>query len=209
MDNQVYFRNLKNLIMKTIRLTLLGSIISLFAIVACQRNLQEELLPTSDNTVNQRLVSQRLVNQATVINANPYSITLIGPNQVNENWEWVWAIKNNNPGNGKNGTVQDLSHWGMASGTCLDWTSVLAAAYSSDGIHWTSFTPTLRVDPTSCLIEPVLKFDFGTKGSNTSYFRLILNKYYPVGSAYGYYKSGRNTGCIPFYFSGIDCSASE
>jgi len=194
--------------MKTNRLILLGTVVSFCAIVSCQRNYKEELLApetTVNPTANQQLV-QRPVNPTTASNSEAYTITLIGPNQVNENWEWVWSIKNNNPGNGQNGTVQDLSHWGMSLGSCLDWTSVLSADYSNDGTHWISFTPTFQVDPTSCLNEPVLKFDFGTLGSKTSYFRLILNNWYPVGGAVGYYKSGRKSGCIPFYFNGIACS---
>ncbi|HZI52898.1 MAG TPA: hypothetical protein VFD56_04325 [Chitinophagaceae bacterium] len=198
--------------MKTNRLILLGTVVSFFAIVSCQRNYKEELLapettvnPALNPTVNQQFV-QRRANPTTASNSEAYTIELIGPNQVNENWEWVWSIKNNNPGNGQNGTVQDLSHWGMSLGSCLDWTSVLSAAYSNDGTNWISFTPAFQVDPSSCLNVPVLKFDFGTQGSKTSYFRLILNSWYPVGGAVGYYKSGRKSGCIPFYFNGIGCS---
>ena len=199
--------------MKTNRLTLLGSFISLFVIVGCQRNLQNEFPSPPSTSVNLQSVQksvQRPVNQSTISDAAAYSITLIDPIKVNENYEWVWTIKNNKPGNGKNGTVQDLSHWGMKFGTCFDWTSVVGAAYSSDGIHWTSFKPTLQLDPSSCLSEPVLKFDFGTNGSNTSYFRLILNKQYDIyENASGYIKSGRNTGCTQIYFRGIEsCEGS-
>jgi hypothetical protein len=52
-----------------------------------------------------------------------------------------------------------------------------------------------------------LKFDFGTRDAEISYYRLVVNKYYPVGhnSAFGYFKSGRNTGCYTNYFDGIGC----
>jgi hypothetical protein len=202
--------------MKTTRFTLLGICVSLFAIVACQRNLHNDF-PAPGSTVNPQPVKnsaqlvkksaqpvKKSVSSSSVADPNAYAITLIGPNQVDGNWEWVWSVKNSNPGNGKNGTVQDLSHWGMKFGSCLDWTSVVAAAYSSDGVNWKSFRPTYQVDPTSCLIEPVLKFDFGTTGSNTAYFRLILNKEYDVDeNASGYYKSGSTTGCTQIYFRGI------
>ena len=109
--------------MKTNRLTLLGSFISLFVIVGCQRNLQNEFPSPPSTSVNLQSVQksvQRPVNQSTISDAAAYSITLIDPIKVNENYEWVWTIKNNKPGNGKNGTVQDLSHWGMKFGTCFD-----------------------------------------------------------------------------------------
>jgi len=207
MLQEVYFRNLKKIKMKTSRLILLGTVILLFATSSCRRNFEEDL-PPSFNTVNQQS-SQQSINQIGGSNANAYSITLIGPTQVGENWDWVWAITNPNPGNGSNGTVQDLSHWDMDFASCLDWTSVVGAAHSDDGIHWTSFTPSLEVDASApCTNGPVLKFDFGTNGSRTSYYRLTLNHNYQQGVTPGYYKSGRKTGCIPFYFIGISCYGS-
>jgi hypothetical protein len=190
--------------MKTNRLILFGTFVLLFAISSCKRNVQD--LPPSYNTVDQQSSGQYF--DQGVYNPNAYSITLLGPTQVGENWEWVWAVKNNNPGNGNNGTTQDLSHWGMSFASCLDWSTVVGAAHSNDGIHWTSFTPTLEVDPASCVATPVIKFDFGTNGSKTSYYRLTLNHNYQPGPASGYYKSGRKTGCILFNFMGISCYGS-
>ncbi|MFI5128773.1 MAG: hypothetical protein ACHQFX_02230 [Chitinophagales bacterium] len=134
---------------------------------------------------------------------------MIGPTQNGDNWDWVWAVKNNRPGNGSDGTVQDMSHWGMNLGFCLDSNTMVSAAYSGDGVHWTSFIPTLQVDPSSCVTTPVLKFDFGTTGSNTSYYRLTVNQDFGGGLVCGYYKSGRKTGCSVFYFEGISCGVEE
>lgn len=183
--------------MKTTRFALLGLIASIFVNIACQRNLQKEF-PAPLSQTNQK------PSKSIGVNPDAYTITLIDPIQVNGNWEWVWSVKNSNPGNGKNGTVQDLSHWGMQFGSCIDWSSVVSAAYSSDGIHWTNFSPSYKVDPSSCILAPVFKFDFGTSGSKASYFRLILNQEYAIDDyAQGYYKSGTITGCSPIYFRGI------
>jgi hypothetical protein len=50
--------------------------------------------------------------------SKPYDIRLVWKKLITEgehagSWEWIWSIQNPNPGNGTNGTVQDLSHWGI------------------------------------------------------------------------------------------------
>ncbi len=145
-----------------------------------------------------------------VCNPSAYTVTLESRTQVNGNWEWVWSIRNNNPGNGNNGTAQDLSNWGMQLGTCVDWTSVLGAGYSADGANWTVFTPSYLVNPSQgCLTTPVLKFDFGTSGSAKSYYRLIVNQDYEEGYVLGYYKSGSKTDCCTINFIGMGCGPVE
>jgi hypothetical protein len=191
--------------MKPNRSLLLGILVIVIAISSCRKNLQG-LAPL--NTVNELSIGQS-VNQIAGSIANPYSVTLIGPTQNGQNWDWVWAVKNNRPGNGTNGTAQDMSHWGMSLGYCVDTVTMVSAAYSNDGVHWTSFTPRLEVDPSSCVTTRVLKFDFGTNGSNTSYYRLTVNQDYGAGLACGYYKSGRRTGCGTFFFQGISCGVEE
>jgi hypothetical protein len=52
---------------------------------------------------------------------------------------------------------------------------------------------------------PVFKFDFGTTGNQPSYYRLVLNAYYPTATVTGYYRSGRRTGCGEFLFQGVGC----
>jgi hypothetical protein len=140
-------------------------------------------------------------------NPNAYIITLESHSLVNGYWEWVWSVNNPNPGNGNNGTAQNLSHWGMQLAGCVNWSSVTEAAYSSDGLSWTDFTPVNQTDPSQgCMTSPVIKFDFGTSGSAKSYYRLTVSQDYSEGPAVGYYKSGSRTGCCTFNFTGInDC----
>ena len=187
--------------MKTYRLLLLATILSAFAISSCSKHLEEDM--TSD-TVDELSETGQILS-----NLNPYSITLLSKTQSGGNFDWTWAVKNNRPGNGNNGTAQDMSHWGMTLGYCLDNNSIVSAAYSHDGTHWNDFDPTLSIDPTACIVAPVLKFDFGTNGSSTSYFRLTVNQDFGSGMAVGYYKSGSNTGCKLFYFEGISCGIEE
>lgn len=146
---------------------------------------------------------------ATSGTCNPaaYNIVLESRTLVNGNWEWVWSVQNSNPGNGNNGTVQNLSHWGMQFGSCFNWSSVVSAAYSSNGYNWTGFTPVFQSDPSqSCMTAPVFKFDYGTIGSSKSYYKLVMNQAYEPSIVPGYYKSGANTGCCTFTFTGIGCS---
>ena len=135
-----------------------------------------------------------------------YIISLESITQNGANWEWIWSVQNPNPGNGNNGTVQNLSHWGMQFGSCFIWSSVVGAAYSSNGNAWTSFTPVYTVDPSqSCMTTPVLKFDFGTTGNTPSYYKLVLNQNLQPGYVPGYFKSGSRTGCCTFNFMGVGC----
>lgn len=135
-----------------------------------------------------------------------YTIALETITQVGSNYEWVWSVTNPNPGNGNNGTVQNLSHWGMQFGSCFSWSNVVGAAYSTNGVNWTSFTPSYSVDPSqNCMTTPVLKFDYGTTGTNSTYYKLILNADYQPGYVPGYYKSGQRTGCCIFNFNGVGC----
>ena len=185
---------------------LLGLLASLT--VSCQRNASKEIFiknpgnPASTSAPT-AAVAKKGAPQA---NCNPtaFTITLESRTLVNGNWEWVWSVQNSNPGNGNNGTVQDLSNWGMQLGTCVDWMSVVSAAYSGDGMRWTSFNPSYTVDPSqTCLNGPTLKFDFGTSSSTKSYYRLVVNQDFEQGFVQGYYKSGSSTGCCTIDFIGI------
>lgn len=204
--------------MKTMRLpsTLIFFAFLIFS-YGCQRNGREDILAPEKANVEQKatvvivdntMSSAKEPGAGGTCNPNAYIITLESRTPVNGNWEWIWSVQNPNPGNGGGGTVQNLSHWGMQFGSCFDWTSVVSAAYSGDGTTWTDFTPLYQVDPSqSCVTTPVLKFDFGTTGSTKSYYKLVVSQDYPVGVTPGYYKSGANTGCCIFNFSGISCFA--
>ena len=186
----------------------LGTIVSILIITSCQRNSSAETFAEKNSKTLAITEPSTVMSRSSIppgaCNPNAYTITLESHSQVNGNWEWVWSVQNPNPGNGKNGTVQNLSHWGMELGTCVNWSSVVGAAYSSDGSTWTGFTPSYQSDPSQgCMTTPTLKFDFGTTGSAKSYYRLVVNRDFTAGPVQGYYKSGVNTGCCTFVFSGI------
>ena len=188
--------------MQTFKLSALALSITLVAFIACQRDVKNlTKSPEEDG-----LSAKKPVPPA-ICNSNAYVVTLESKTLVGGNWEWVWSVKNPNPGNGTNGTSQDMSHWGMQFGTCLVWSDIVSAAQSADGTTWISFTPTYQVDPSqSCVTTPVLKYNMGTSGTAKSYYRLVLSKNYSVDpSAFAYYKSGARMPCCTFTFNGVGC----
>jgi hypothetical protein len=187
--------------MKTtkINITILTAAFSLF-IVSCQRDAHEDLIQSSSNeTVT---MDEEKKPSSGECNPNAYTITLESHAFNGTGYDWIWSVENPNPGNGSNGTAQDLSHWGMQLGACLaDLSHITGAAYSYNGTDWTSFTPSYGVT------TPVFKFDAGTTGTAKTYYRITVNQFYPVGTNFGYYKSG--SCCSTFLFSGIGCSGGQ
>ncbi len=195
--------------MKNFRPRMLMAIAIVFLFAGCEQNAHLENAPSSieQTTAAAQVMTPESASIIASCNPNAYNIVLESRTLVGTNWEWVWSVQNLNPGNGNNGTVQNLSHWGMQFGTCFIWPNVVGAAYSFDNSTWTSFTPVYTVDPSqSCMTTPVLKFDIGTSGTAKTYYRLTLNADYPVGPAPGFYKSGSRTGCCTFTFAGVGCS---
>jgi len=199
--------------MKKISLPILATVSLLLLTASCQHNSSDLLVSKQEKSVTIAEQAVVLANKAVpegTCNPDAYLVTLESKTQVNGNWEWVWSVQNLNPGNGSNGTSQDLSNWGMPLGFCVSWESVVGAGYSANGSNWTNFTPTYEVNPSQgCLTVPVIKFDYGTIGSAKSYFRLVVNQDYNQSSTLGYYKSGRNTSCCTFNFTGIGCGSVE
>ena len=187
--------------MKTFKLLALAGLTALICITSCQRNMKEAI------PENSKMAPGKPAPVGGACNSNAYVITLESRTLVGSNWEWVWSIYNPNPGNGTNGTSQDMSHWGMQFGPCFDWTHVVSAAHGSNGTDWTNFTPIYHVDPSqSCVTTPVLKFERGTSGTAKSWYKLVLNtNYSPTNTAPGYYKSGSRMPCCTFNFTGIGC----
>jgi hypothetical protein len=128
---------------------------------------------------------------------------------------FTWSISNPNPGNGSNGTTQDLSHWNLVPGLCLDnnWQDLVYAGYRVG--EATSFyeilNPTIKPDPSikDCFRDDVFKFDAGTVGNHVSQFRLILNGHWNSASTSAYFKSGSNTGCCSKTIMGVGCRTNE
>lgn len=199
--------------MKTIVLKLAGALASVLLFAACQKNAHLENVMAASEEAQLSVISSKteeILPSSGTCNPNAYIVTLESRTLIGSNWEWIWSVQNSNPGNGNNGTVQDLSHWGMQFGPCFIWSSVVSAAYSSNGTSWTNFNPSYSIDPSqSCMTTPLLKFDFGTSGSSKSYYKLLLNTYYLVGVSQGYYKSGNRTGCCTFSFAGVGCEEDD
>jgi hypothetical protein len=198
--------------MKTNRLSFFAAIALVFLSAGCQKEAHREVSAEDSQikaviqTTENNLLSSRQSGSSGPCNSSAFTVVLESHTFINGNWEWIWSVQNSNPGNGNNGTVQDLSHWGMQFGTCFNWSAVMSAAYSYNGYNWTGFTPSYQPDPSqSCMTSPVLKFDFGTSGSAKSYYKLVLDQDYPVDSADAYYKSGNITGCCTFTFNGVGC----
>lgn len=203
--------------MKTIRLSYLSFIAMVLITMSCQKDAHSDsvISPVSPATATPitaqgTALSSRGTAPTGPCNSTAYTVVLESRTLINANWEWIWSVQNSNPGNGNNGTVQNLSHWGMQLSPCVPWTSVTGASYSSDGITWTGFTPAYQSDPSQgCMTMPTLKFDYGTTGSAKSYYKLVLNQEYVAVPTAGYYKSGANTGCCTFVFSGIGCGGDD
>lgn len=180
---------------------LISAFLLVLVSVGCQRDVKNLSIKSNEEA------AMRPTVPTGPCNSNAYLVTLESKTLTGSNWEWIWSVKNPNPGNGTNGTSQDMSHWGMQFGTCLVWSDIVGAAQSADGITWTSFTPAYQVDPSqSCVTTPVLKYSMGTSGAAKSYYKLVLSKNYSVApSAYAYYKSGARMPCCSFTFNGVGC----
>src|SRR5690606_4315820 len=137
-------------------------VILAFVLLACQREELRDLpTPVSANENPVTEASSAFIENSSMetkkgssetCNPNAYTVLLESRTPVDGGWEWIWSVQNPNPGNGNNGTAQDLSHWGMTFGDCFIASSMVSAAYSGNGTDWTSFTPTYQPDGSqSCM----------------------------------------------------------
>lgn len=180
--------------MKNSSILLTAMLIAAFFFVGCQEsNLID---PLTDSELDKMV--------------GGYDIILVGGAPVNNGdgtYTWMWSITNTNPGNGKKGTWQDLSHWTFQPGACLVEGDIVTAFYGTDLNNMIELsTPRIENDPSTnnCFIGDVFKFNFGTSGSLTSYYKLVINKNYSVDpSAIAYWKAGPN--CSSGTFDGIGC----
>ena len=135
-----------------------------------------------------------------------YSITLVSRGDVGANEEWVWMLYNPNPGNGNNGTLQDVSHWDMALPPAAE-AALVSAQYSRNGDTWNDVTIEMDRDPSirACTSIDVLKYNVGTNGSDPVYFKATFNKKFTQNAyATSWIKTGGGMqGCNLFYFAGV------
>lgn len=145
-----------------------------------------------------------------------YDVTLIGGAPVNNGdgtYTWTWSVVNTTPGNGKNnGTCKNLSHWNFLPSTCLDNDDIVSAAYAYGNDPYTTISPTpvMAVDPSQQCSNGVVvfKFDFGTSGSQPTYYQLTVNQNYAVDhNAIAFWKAG--TSCGSGTFQGIGCFENQ
>ena len=146
--------------------------------------------------------------------ATAYEITSISTerNGTGEQQQWTWKLTNPNPGNGSEGTLQDVSHWSLALSPLAE-ASLVSAEYSFDGITWISVSIQMDRDPTikACTTEDVLKFDVGTRGSEPTYYRVTFDREFTTNTfATSYIKTGggRN-GCNLYYFAGVGGATND
>jgi hypothetical protein len=193
--------------MKTPRVLRAAVMIPVLIIASCQHNAYEDIYPDASFHASSSPDAATTVNKASpgTCNAAAYEVVLESKTFTGGQWEWIWSIRNANPGNGLDGTARDLSHWSMDLGTCINDQVLVGAAYSGDGTNWTEFSPQISTEPSiSCASTPVLKFDFGTTGTQKSYYRLVLNQDFSPATSVGYYKAGQL--CCSFAFAGVSCS---
>ena len=152
----------------------------------------------------------------------PYDISLVSKtfNAATNRTTFVWKVFNPHPGNGYNGTVQDLSHWGFTINSCQNPADALhesdiiwaGTGSSSNPNNQNSLNVEIHVDPSqNCTGNtPVLKFDVGTNGSTPRYYSLVLSGNWGTADLHAYYKSGSHTGCglCNITGAGVGCRSS-
>ena len=135
-----------------------------------------------------------------------YQIVLVTKNSSAGNHEWTWSLTNPNPGNGSNGTLQNLSHWSLALGAEAE-AALVSAAYSYDGVNWNNSTIEVERDPSIkfCTGSDVLKFNVGTNGTDPVYYRATFNADMTINPfATSWVKTGGGQqGCNYYYYSGM------
>ena len=134
-----------------------------------------------------------------------YQITLESKLPVSTGEQWTWSVTNVNPGNGSNGTLQNVSHWSVALNEQAE-AALVSAEYSFDGITWISVPIEMERDPSIrvCTSTDVLKFNMGTTGGQPTYYRASFNSHFETNCyATSWIKTGGGLqGCNLYYFHG-------
>ncbi|MEP6700775.1 MAG: hypothetical protein ABJA85_05645 [Bacteroidota bacterium] len=197
--------------MKKIKLFASAVLVSFIALISCQREGKE-------------LLKSEAITAISASNCNytcsDYQVNLTVDKTTEPGHTiFIWSITNPCPGNGKNGSLQDLSHWDFLPGQCLDdnWQDVLQASYKYGNGSWNIINPLPVIEPDpslrkgGCYGDDVFKFNQGTSGSTTTYYKLVLNGNWGTGNLDLYFKSGVNTGCCSKSIAnkGVGCPEEE
>jgi hypothetical protein len=179
--------------------------VAIVTLFACQKT---ELLTPKNSSENIAL-SEGLNSNTT---SSAFNIELKSNNVVNgSNFEWVWKVTNGSFG-------KDISHFSFTNfNICEDIKlkdALVGAAYSTDGINWTTSTVAWERDPSingagrnqDCFGGDVMKID---AGQSMIYYKLILNEEFGVGdnNSNGYWKSATSCGLISY--DGPTCLPEE
>ena len=146
-------------------------------------------------------------NEKATTNADAYSIQLLSTTSDESRgaFEWTWVLTNPNPGNGADGTLQDVSHFSIALNAAAE-AALVSAEYSFDGITWISVPIQVDRDPgiKQCTTNDVLKFDAGTVGGEPTYYRASFSEEFSANPyATSWIKTGERTGCNLYFFTGV------
>jgi len=148
-------------------------------------------------------------------NVDAYSIQLLS-NGSDESrgtgtYEWTWVLTNPNPGNGEDGTLQNVSHFDIALNAEAEG-ALISAEYSFDGITWISVPIEVERDPSirKCTTTDVLKFNAGTVGDQPTYYRATFSEEFGTNPySASWINSGSRTGCNMYFFSGVGASSNN
>jgi hypothetical protein len=141
---------------------------------------------------------------------NEYNAQHISTISVGSTYEWTWSVTNPNPGNGDNGTLQNLSHWSLAISDLVSVQDIVAVQYSTDGINWHNLPVSMAIDKSQeCYTGTVLKFDYGTSGGTPTYYKLVVDQYFTTGATIANFKSGKVTGCYNGSVTGIGTPSED
>ena len=151
-------------------------------------------------------LSAFIAKKKTTSAVDSYQIVLVTKNVVGTESEWTWQVTNPNPGNGQDGTLQDISHWSVPLNAAAE-ASLVSAHYSNDGVTWHTTAATMDRDPSirQCTSVDVLKYDVGTSGTNSTYYRATFSQDFTVNPfSTSWVKNGGGlAGCNLYFFSGL------
>ncbi len=146
--------------------------------------------------------------------ATGYEITRLSTDNLTatNQQQWIWSLTNPNPGNGENGTLQDVSHWSIPLNARAE-AAFVSAEYSFDGITWYTLAVEIERDPSIrfCTGVDVLKFNVGTVGSAPTYYKATFSSEFPISlNATAWVKTGGGrTGCNLYYFQGLGGTTND